>query len=62
MKRYYRNFVKISVLQTYSTHTFTHVVLVDIFECSQQLKEWQDAWDEDKSEVEKQGIGEHCMF
>ncbi|XP_009336404.2 uncharacterized protein LOC103928992 isoform X1 [Pyrus x bretschneideri] len=26
------------------------------------LKGWQDAWDEDKSEVEKQGIGEHCEF
>lgn len=38
------------------------MVLVDIFEFSQQVKEWQDAWDEgDKKEVEKQGLDQHGM-
>ncbi|RXH83313.1 hypothetical protein DVH24_005566 [Malus domestica] len=40
-----------------------HTQDVDVFECSQQHKEWQDAWDEgDKIEVEKQGLDEHGEF
>lgn len=38
------------------------MVLIDVFEFSQQVKEWQDAWDEgDKKEVEKQGLDQHGM-
>lgn len=59
MKRYTEMFVHISVLQYAHIHTQD----VDVFECSQQHKEWQDAWDEgDKIEVEKQGLDEHGMF
>lgn len=59
MKRYSEMFVHSSVLQYAHIHTQD----ADVFECSQQHKEWQDAWDEgDKIEVEKQGLDEHGMF
>ncbi|XP_009336407.2 uncharacterized protein LOC103928992 isoform X4 [Pyrus x bretschneideri] len=35
--------------------------LLDLFPIVRS-RHYHDAWDEDKSEVEKQGIGEHCEF